>query len=289
MASPSTSPGVEPQASNEFPSLLPPTLLSPKPPSPVSTAVLSTSRAQREKFVREQLPTRVQVMLDQPFGKDCLTQSFTTEACFRLVLLPLVRSRFLTPVDWQNLETASLYAFLLAQLLREYSQLDFRPLRGFPTGWSTESEVNLQRQRMTTAAVLHWDGDLATVVRWIGGPHVAAHRDHHATLAKLEGVVEPEIISGLRRLWFFGAPAHCNGSASEANFQAFRRYGNHSTVLHDPFKTYQALVKDNKRGFCLTMDPRLVHFILHAHLTPQGMVDLNKIYKSPRPIFDSTF
>ena len=29
--------------------------------------------------------------------------------------------------------------------------------------------------------------------------------------------------------------------------------------------------------------------MLHCHLTPQGVVDLNTVHKNPRPIFDSTF
>ena len=37
------------------------------------------------------------------------------------------------------------------------------------------------------------------------------------------------------------------------------------------------------------MDPRLVFFILNCHLTPQGIVDLYKRFKKPRPIFDSSF
>jgi len=37
------------------------------------------------------------------------------------------------------------------------------------------------------------------------------------------------------------------------------------------------------------MDPCLLHFIHHAHLTPQGMVDLCKVHKTPCPIFDSLF
>jgi hypothetical protein len=49
------------------------------------------------------------------------------------------------------------------------------------------------------------------------------------------------------------------------------------------------MVKDNRKGYTLLFDPRAVLFMLHCHVTPQGVVDLDHIYKNPRPIFDSSF
>ena len=69
----------------------------------------------------------------------------------------------------------------------------------------------------------------------------------------------------------------------------FRRYGSHSSVLQDPEVTRKVLVKETSQGYTLTMDPRLLFFILNCHLTPQGIVDLHKRFKKPRPIFDSSF
>ena len=258
-----------------------------EPPKPQSQSI--TVR-EREQFVTNELPSRVRAMLDQPFGKDTHSSpAFLAQACFRHVLLPLFRSSFLTTVDWGVLSEASVYAFLLLSLLRDYDHLDFRPLRGYPKGWRDETVLNQDRLRMTTAALLFYDGDLASVVRYIGGPHVGAHRNSQAILAAIKGIVSPDLVAELERLWTQGAPTVCNAYSSEENFQAFRRYGNHSSVLEDTEKTRKALVKDNRRGACLTMDPRAVHFILNAHLTPQGMVDLNKRFKNPRPIFDSSF
>jgi hypothetical protein len=49
------------------------------------------------------------------------------------------------------------------------------------------------------------------------------------------------------------------------------------------------MTKDVRRGYNVVMDERLTPLIPHLHATPIGMVDLAKIYKEPRPIFDSTF
>jgi hypothetical protein len=52
---------------------------------------------------------------------------------------------------------------------------------------------------MATAALLHFNGSVADMVRWVGGPHVGAHRDHHVTLRKLEEAgVDESVISNLR-------------------------------------------------------------------------------------------
>ena len=123
----------------------------------------------------------------------------------------------------------------------------------------------------------------------MGGPHVGAHRDHNRIVAFLRGKVRDSVVDDLDRIFTQGIPAFCNAEATEANFLAYFRYGNHKTVLADPDKTYKTLVKDHKRGNVIVFDQRLIPFVLNGHLTPQGVVDLDKIYKSPRPIFDSSF
>jgi len=49
------------------------------------------------------------------------------------------------------------------------------------------------------------------------------------------------------------------------------------------------MIKDSRKGFTLLLDQRAILLMLHCHLTPQGVVDLNTPHKSPRPIFDSSF
>ena len=137
---------------------------------------------------------------------------------------------------------------------------------------------------------MQFNGSAADLVRWIGGPHVAAHHDHSAILHRLEqSGADPSLLQTLHRIFYDGIPAQCNVEASEANFRAFYSYGNHKTVLEEPAKTYKAMVKDSTQGYTLLFDQRLIPFILNCHLTPQGVVDLKSPFKNPRPIFDSSF
>ena len=261
-------------------------------PSGPTVRTVFTQSVQRD-FRRQldEIDPRISAKIDQPFGKENLSQTFTSDASLRHVLLPLWKSGFLAGShdDWSSLCDAYYPARALHGLLEDYGDIEFEPVRGYNPLWGSETEVNQNRVAMATAAFLHFNGSVADLGRWLGGPHVGEHRDHHATLAKLkEHGVENSVIQNLRRIFLDGIPAWCNANASEENFTAYYRYGNHSTVDEVPEKTYKALVKDARKGFTLLLDERCVLLMLHCHLTPQGIVDLTGP-KNPRPIFDSSF
>lgn len=266
---------------------------SPVVPVDSTLREIFTQTAQRRfRATLNQLDPRVLAKLEQPFGKDNITQCFYSTPGLRHVLLPLWKSGFLAgcQADWDAFAAAYFPVRLLRDLLQDYGNVPFQGVRGFPTTWETETEVNTDRVSMATAALLHFNGSVADLVRWIGGPHVGAHRDHLGILQRLEtSNVDDQVIHDLRRIFVDGIPAVCNVSSTEENFAAFYRYGNHSTVDEEPEKTLKALVKDNRKGFTLLFDPRATLFMLHCHVTPQGVVDLNTPYKNPRPIFDSSF
>ena len=263
-------------------------------PAPRITSALPTVQAsitarEREAFVAT-LPTRVQVKLNQPFGKDNLVQCFSSEACLRHVLLPLYKSAFLSrEPDWSAFAAASPVVTTFLAVVDDHAMVDFRPLQGFYSNWDAATAIEHDRVRMATAALLHFDGDVADLVRWIGGTHAGAHRDIGSTLAYLRGKISPHLCGTLERIWRHGAPTACNASASDANFEAYRMYGNHASVNDEPDVTYRTLLKDSKRGYCIVFDQRMARFALNCHLTPNGLVDANHPHKNPRPIFDGSF
>jgi hypothetical protein len=99
---------------------------------------------------------------------------------------------------------------------------------------------------MTTACLLHFDGDVATMVRWIGGPHVNAHLNVATILATLQPI--PDIYSDVKRILTFGAPAVCNAEASESNFQAYLTYGNHQSVTQNQSVFESTIVKQTEQA-----------------------------------------
>ena len=242
-----------------------------------------------EEFAKEILPTSVQVQLAQPFGKDSINQSFYAEKSLCHVLLPLFKSGFLSRRAIKALEKASPRARQLQQLRKKYEPIDFRPLQGFQPDWESTETIRQDWKDMTTACALYYNGDMATVVRYIGGPHVNAHIDTRAVLEKLKPVLTSDVYDDVHRLLVIGAPALCNAKASKQNFEAYLQYGNHKSANENPTVFEKTIVKQSKRGLTLILDPALVHFTLNTHLTPQGLVDILHHRRKPRPVSDSSF
>jgi len=208
----------------------------------------------------------IMAKIDQPFGKENLLQSFVSEATLRHVLLPLWKSGFLVGDEhsWESLCTAYHPARLLRDLLSDYGDVPFSTAPGFNPNWDTETEINQDRIAATTAAFLHFNGSVADLVRWIGGPHVAEQRDHPTMMDRLRMAgVDERVYHDLHQIFYDGVPALCQAEATEENFLAYYRYSNHSTVDEDPEKTYKAMVKDSHKGFTLMLDQRAILLMLH--------------------------
>ncbi len=191
-----------------------PHLIRPEPPSqnplpsppirhanPVPTLNNSYKRAEREAFAQTHLSHYVQEMLNCPFGKDNLNQTATSDAALRHCLLPLWKGGYLhdCPDDWANLASAYPPARQMLDMLDEYGDVDFNALRGFPVGALEEVLLSDDRKRMATAALLHFDGDLATLVRWIGGPHIGEHRDPETFLRRWRPVLRDHTYESMHR------------------------------------------------------------------------------------------
>ena len=206
-------------------------------------------------------------MLNQPFGKENRSQCFSAQAALRHVLLPLWNSGFVArdSNDWNNFAVIFPDVTTLRDLLDEYGDTEFNSIQGYP--------ANLV-QETATAALLTFEGDATALVRWVGGPHVAAHRDTDTILAYLKGKIDDVTLGHLDRLYRKGAPNYCNASATEDNFHEYLAYGNHKSMEEDPEQTLRAMAKDNKKSYTLVFDSRIIPFVLNAHVTPQGLVDL---------------
>ena len=248
----------------------------------------SVSKSDREAFASTLSP-RIRTRLDQPFGKDTPRVCFHLVASLRLILLPLWKSGFLETSDWTILGTASPEAKLLLDVLADYGDVDANSLPSYAPDWESRTDVDQERVRLLSAAFLVMDGDMAALTRWIGGPHVGAHRNVPAILEFLDGIVDASTLSDLARIYRLGVPSTVNAVSTERNFRAYLRYGNHSSVVAAPDKTLSTIIKDHRKGYCLALDQRLVHFTLDCHVTPLGVVDLDHPFKLPRMIFDSSF
>jgi hypothetical protein len=188
------------------------------------------STKEHEQWFKDNIPTAVQLAVEGNFGKPNINQSFFSAVTLRHVVPLLSKSGFVSRKTGKNMEKA-FYPWLLYNRLRmEYQDIDFRPLRDPNPTWEQETGTNAIRAKMMTACFIYYDFDTPTVVRFIGGPHVGAHRDTTAILTELQGKVTEKAWNDLKWLYTCGAPHHCNAEAMEDNFMAYFLYGNHKSA-----------------------------------------------------------
>jgi len=115
-------------------------------PSPARAFDLAAATsASRFALSLDKLDPHIRAKLDQPFGKDNLTQCFYAEPAFRHTFVLLLKSDFLSNSDWAALIAADPVALLFSQLFDQCDPVDFSNLRGYPQHWKSETEVNQSR------------------------------------------------------------------------------------------------------------------------------------------------
>lgn len=267
-------------------------------PTLEATVKQQTRRKQMEIFIDMQ-PDHIKERLNTQYGKLHDRRSFYSPPQARHMLILVRKYGYLEELDtldgnhpqtsWENLATAVPDARDFLDLMQEYGNVDFTTLHGYPPGWESETTLNMDRVRMASAAILHFEGDMARVIRYVAGPHVGAHRNIPAIIQFLRGKIPKEELDEFEMVMSRGLPQHCHATNTEENYQDYYRYGNHPSCDSDPAKTRATLIKDNKKGYTLVFDHRLLKFLLHSHITPQGITDLDHPYKKPRPFFDGSF
>ena len=92
-------------------------------------------------------------------------------------------------------------------LIRDVQDLDFAQLQGFRSDdFMADTAIDDHRVRLTTAALIYFDGDPAALVRWIGGSHVGAHRSQPHALAYMKGKIPDDVHAELSRIFLNGIP-----------------------------------------------------------------------------------
>jgi len=255
---------------------------------PVCKIKLNTKKG--KEAMRLSLPSAVRTQLDQDFGKDDNNHSFTNDATFRHILLPLYSSNYLDDNEWFHLRMAVPCVERLGRLIDDVAEVDFRPLREnfFPDGWDTATDFNHERTRMLTACLLFYKGSVAALVRYVGGPFVGDHRDVPKILNNIRGKVPQHVYNDIERIFTTGAPTFCNASSTDENLQTYLKYGNHTSATDETI-IRKTMLKDEKRGHVIMLDDRLTEFVLHAHVCPVALADLVHEIKTPRFIYDASF
>jgi hypothetical protein len=255
-------------------------------PEPPTKRPRVTDSFHPEYLQKSTLSTAWQAQKQQRFGKDNLVQTYTTEPVFFHVLFPLLKLGFLAYRELRRLFIAVPPAKKLWAEYHRVRHIDWRPLCDFNPNWQDQTTIDDQRVDMRLSMLFHFNMDLAAVHRAIGGNHVGSHRDPDVILPHLEGLLEPKVLSELRRIYSNGCPARFNDEGTAKEFAEQLAYGNHASLDGNLDKVMKTMNKEDRKDQVLTFPEWVAHFIQHLMLTAQGYVMLPG--KNDRLVFDAS-
>jgi hypothetical protein len=177
---------------------------------------------------------------------------YIVTASFFHALLPVLKYGYLAPTDMSKLCASHR---LIAKLWSKYQRvcnLDWRPLCTTNPHWQEQQCIDDKRIDLRTAMLFHYDLDLATVHRRIGGNHVGAHRNPAKILARLRHLLEPKVLEELRRILVDGCPAKFNVEGTSQEFAEMLAYGNHPSLTKNLDKVMVTMNKEDKKDHVLT-------------------------------------
>ena len=166
--------------------------------------------------------------------------------------------------------------------------VDFSSIKAPIPNYQAQKSIDPNRVKLFLAALLHYDLDVPTLIRYLGGSYTGSYRNIESMLRILkESGCDPQIISDLENIFKVGCPMKMNASSTRDNFLDFFRYGNHASVDHDVTKTLNTMSKEDRNQYVIPLPSWLSRFIRHLHISPQGL--LVKKDKNNRPIWDDSF
>ncbi len=190
--------------------------------------------------------------------------------------------------DFKNLWLADPRIKHLCRRIIQFATVDFTPLRIRDRNRSNQKVIPANRTVMRSALLIHYCGDVATCVRYVGGLLIGyPYRDHRVILPRIKNIVDDETNSDIARILILGCPASINAHFSRTQVEAYRRYGNHKTIQSNPGLMEKAMTKEDARDNIYTVYQDLAIFVPHINYTPQGL--LVKPGKKDRLINDSSF
>jgi hypothetical protein len=154
----------------------------------------------------------------QPFSKDNLVQVYTTQSVFFHILLPVLKSNYLTPRHKRRLFTTFPEADKLWTKYKQVEHLDWTPLCTANPNWQEQQQIDNERVNLHLAMMFHYNLDLAAVHCRLSGNHVGAHRNATLIESCLRHLLEPKLLGELLRVLVDGCPAKINSYGTHRQF-----------------------------------------------------------------------
>ena len=142
------------------------------------------------------VPSKYVVYKKSCFGKISRDHSFTSEAAFDQVLIFLLKSEYLPEQDKVNLLSINFLYEHLERMIHWSKQVEFVSIRNPVLNYANQSEIDIKRRQKMLAALLYYDLDVPTLIRFLGGNYTGEYRDVSSTIKILqESNCNPTVIN----------------------------------------------------------------------------------------------
>lgn len=210
--------------------------------------------------------------------------SFLVEPSFLVVSPHLWPWLAADEIDALERTCSTLQRYQLAR--RRLCDCDIDFLREPRADWSSQVELDEQRQDALLALALRLNFDVGAMVTWLGGEYACTYRDVGCILDDVRPRLPPDEYDDLRRVLTVGAPAWICGESTLENQEEYLAYGNHRSADEDPAATWKAINKDERASHLFCLPEWTAPLVPNLHVSPLGL--LVKKGKT-RLIFDASF
>ena len=249
--------------------------------------VRQAEEAARSEAKKLDLPTPAELM-SEGFGQPSKDHSFTQEASGETILFFVMKkgAAYMSKNDVTNLKSSHPLVEHLYDMILEYKNVDFSTLRDYDLDYASQTEIPGDRIKMFMACLFHFDLSVANVMRYVGKNYTGAYRDVEASVEKMRGLVDDDLLAHYARVMTFGAPSHFVAETTRANTLLHWRKNNHPSIMQDLDKTIKAMNKLEQHKFVIVLRSWIARFVPHIFFTPHHI--LKKAGKKDRLICDSS-
>ncbi len=241
----------------------------------------------RSEAKKLDLPTPAELMREG-FGQPSKDHSFTQEASGETILFLVMKkgAGYMTQNDITNLKSTHPLVEHLYDMISEYKNIDFSKLREYDLDYASQTEIPDNRIKLFMACLFHFDLSVANVMRYVGKNYTGAYRDVEASVERMRGLVDDDLLAHYARVMTFGAPSHFVAEATRENTLLHWRKNNHPSIMQDLDKTVKAMNKLEQHKFAIVLRSWIARFVPHIFFTPHHI--LKKAGKKDRLICDSS-
>ena len=152
------------------------------------------------------------------FGKKSKDHSFASEACFEHTLIFVLKGGFLADTEQKNLLECHTLFKHLHKMICWSKTLISSSIKNPIDNYSQQKNIDPERVKQFLASALHFDLDMATVIRFLGGNYTGEYRDTKRTIKALKDTnCDKQIIKDIERTLLVGCPNKMNSSSTHGN------------------------------------------------------------------------